>query len=133
MRITYHKNSDSGVYVYDFRDGSEEQLTKYGANPQWSPVEDVIVFASQTWGRWDVFTIDANTGEQSRLTDGSIDKEQPSWSPDGTKILFTSQDNVRHGGNEIYMMDWDGSNPVNLTQRPGGDMMPVWSPIRVED
>jgi len=42
-----------------------------------------------------------------------------------TKIAFESN---RDGNPEIYVMNADGSNPVNLTQNPAYDSIPVWSP-----
>ena len=45
--------------------------------------------------------------------------------PKTPKILFTS---TRDGNREVYMMNPDGSQQVNLTQHPAGDMGAVWSP-----
>ena len=45
--------------------------------------------------------------------------------PKTPKILFTS---TRDGNHEVYMMNPDGSEQVNLTQHPAGDMSAVWSP-----
>ena len=45
--------------------------------------------------------------------------------PTTPKILFTS---TRDGNREIYMMNPDGSEQVNLTQHPASDMSAVWSP-----
>ena len=45
-------------------------------------------------------------------------------SPDRTKILFRSN---RTGDNEIFVMDVDGSNRVNLTNDPESDQTPRWS------
>ena len=45
--------------------------------------------------------------------------------PTMPKILFTS---TRDGNREIYMMNPDGSEQVNLTQHPDGDRGAVWSP-----
>jgi TolB protein len=41
------------------------------------------------------------------------------------KIVFES---LRDGNAEIYVMDADGSNLINLTNHPGPDRSPVWSP-----
>src|SRR5262249_31997044 len=38
--------------------------------------------------------------------------DQPIWSPDGTKLLFSSD---RDGDIAIFVMNADGSNPTNLT------------------
>ncbi|MBU7016414.1 MAG: PD40 domain-containing protein, partial [Theionarchaea archaeon] len=49
----------------------------------------------------------------------------PEWSPDGKKIAFCSE---KSGNWEIYVIDADGSNQVNLTNNPAHDMDPTWSP-----
>ena len=43
----------------------------------------------------------------------------------GTLVAFTSE---RDGNAEIYIMNPNGSNPVNLTNHPASDQMPAWSP-----
>ena len=45
--------------------------------------------------------------------------------PTTPKILFTS---TRDGNHEVYMMNPDGSEQVNLTQHPARDLGAVWSP-----
>jgi hypothetical protein len=62
---------------------------------------------------------------QVRLTFNDVYDQQPSWSPDGSRIAFQSE---RDGNNEIYVMNADGSLPVNLTHNPGSDERPRWSP-----
>ena len=41
------------------------------------------------------------------------------------KIVFES---LRDGNAEIYVMDADGANPINLSNHPSPDRSPVWSP-----
>ena len=45
--------------------------------------------------------------------------------PTTPKILFTS---ARDGNREVYIMNPDGSEQVNLTKHPAGDLQAVWSP-----
>jgi dipeptidyl aminopeptidase/acylaminoacyl peptidase len=60
------------------------------------------------------------------LTDTPEQNSDPAWSPDGTRIAFTSR---RDGGDaEIYIMNADGSNEVRFTTRSGTDEQPTWSP-----
>ena len=42
-----------------------------------------------------------------------------------SKIAFASD---RNGNVEIYVMDADGSNPVNLTNHPAAGTYPSWLP-----
>lgn len=60
-----------------------------------------------------------------RLTDTG-DAWSPAWSPDGAKLLY--EDHV-DGDGDIYVMDRDGGNVVNLTERSDADeASPEWSP-----
>jgi Tol biopolymer transport system component len=50
---------------------------------------------------------------------------QPTWSPDGGRIAFSS---YRGGNYEIYAMYRTGSNKRNLTNYPGAERSPAWAP-----
>ncbi len=71
-----------------------------------------------------VFTI--ADGSVKQLTMNAGDNLNPTWSPDGTQIAFASN---RDGKWEIYKMNIDGTNSVNLTNTPdSNDNFPAWSP-----
>jgi Tol biopolymer transport system component len=55
---------------------------------------------------------------------GSI-LRHPTWSGDGTKIAFTSNDD---GDEEIWVINADGTSPVNITHNDATDRDPAWSP-----
>ena len=53
----------------------------------------------------------------------------PSWAPDSTKIAFQSDRDQQPETHEIYVMNADGSNQVNLTNSPDSpdrDRRPAW-------
>jgi DNA-binding winged helix-turn-helix (wHTH) protein len=60
-----------------------------------------------------------------RLTSNNATDHRPAWSPDGSRIAFSSN---RDGKNEIYVMDADGSNVKRLTNNLADDVNPGWSP-----
>ena len=91
-----------------------------------------IAFSSNRDGNWEIYVMDADGGNQQNLTNNPSDDRDPSWSPDGKRIVFFSnRDGHAIDGrptSEIYVMDADGSNPQNLTNDPHDDRYPSWSP-----
>lgn len=56
---------------------------------------------------------------------GPLSVSAPAKAPETAKVVFTSR---RDGNFEIYIMNPDGSDQVNLTQHRDKDASPVWSP-----
>jgi hypothetical protein len=94
------------------------------ARVTFSPDGNKIAYESSVDGDPEIYVADATGSNPVRLTDAPGWDDAPSWSPDGSKIVFQSD---RAGsGPEIYVMDADGSNVVPLTQ--GSGQRPSWSP-----
>ena len=86
-----------------------------------------IVFASNretSENIFQVFIMNIDGTRVRRLTHDSNNYFFPRFSPDGSHILFYSQNGV---DDEIYLMDITGANLVNLTQSPGNDRLPQFS------
>jgi Tol biopolymer transport system component len=84
-----------------------------------------IVFSSNRDGNEEIYTMNPDGSNVTRLTNNSANDQYPSWSADGTKIVFDSN---RDGNFEIYVMDADGSNQTRLTSNSSLDAIPSWSP-----
>lgn len=65
----------------------------------------------------DIWTINRDGGEQRQLTNNSFSDVRPCMSPDGRYIFFTS---TRSGSSQVWRMNVDGTNQVQLTKREGG-------------
>ncbi|MBN1565214.1 MAG: PD40 domain-containing protein, partial [Anaerolineae bacterium] len=86
----------------------------------WSPDGTRVAFSDGS----DIYV--ANQFGAANLTnDPTGGNTWPTWSPDGTRIAFTS---MRDGNPEIYSMQANGLNPLNLTNNPAYDDYPAWSP-----
>jgi len=86
-----------------------------------------IAFESSRNGNPDIYVMDADGSNTTRLTNNPASDVNPAWSPDGTKIAFVSA-RAGFGNDEIYVTDADGSNPTRLTNDSAGDYEPAWSP-----
>ena len=84
-----------------------------------------IVFNAIIDGDVDIFQIDPDGSNMTRLTHDQTTNHHAAWSPDGSKIVFTTW---RDGNAEIYVMDADGGNQVRLTDEAAFDGWASWSP-----
>ncbi len=71
-----------------------------------------------------IYTITPDFSDRRQLTDTGTNYN-PMWSPDGSKIVFSSR---RDGSWRICVMNSDGSGQTQLTSGPGDDQYPSWSP-----
>lgn len=91
--------------------------------PAWSPDGSRIALTIDEDGWFDlhVYVVNADGSNLTRLAPGAF----PTWSPDGTKIAFND---MAEDGEEIWVMNVDGTNLVNITNSAGHDFWPDWSP-----
>lgn len=80
-----------------------------------------------------IWTMNPDGTDPRQLTFGPGDKSHPRWSPDGTKLLYAAPGGRDQYGNDlgidIYAMSADRTGePTNLTNSPGDDNEPRWSP-----
>src|SRR5262245_1693384 len=65
----------------------------------------------------------------TRLTDDPALDTQPAWSPDGARIVFSSDRAHPGHGQQLYIMNADGSGVVELTHGQGlDDLAARWAP-----
>ena len=136
-------------------DGSNQQYLARGTSASWSPDSRRITFQRSASGTGlpinplpgapaadsDIFVAsvcDLLAGEPPTnitITDDplmlKIDVD-PDWSNDGQKIVFTRSDVGDHPqtptSSEIWVMNADGSDPVQLTHNQVEERGPAWSP-----
>jgi hypothetical protein len=72
-----------------------------------------------------LFILDLDTGTCTQITRGPWSDLSPSWSPDGTRLAFSS---TRDGNAEIYVVGADGSGVTRITRNTVADLTPAWRP-----
>lgn len=130
------------IHIMDFNGKETRQLTSgvRDLTPSWSPDGEWIVFVhanvNEGWNfdLWVVKALDgdfapweiAEFGDQEdtfRVTKHKDQDMEPTWSPDGKKIAWSSS---RNGNFDIYSMDANGENQKRLTDDPNDDRNPAW-------
>ncbi len=136
-KVAYYRYGD--IYsVNTDGTGSTQLVSTPGAtnyDPQYSPDGTRIVFTSfrDAGGVPEIYIMNANGTNQTRLTNNASNDWYPVFSPDGTQIAFFS---MRNGGNEIFIMNSDGTGQTQLTTGANhyqywyenDDNAPVFSP-----
>lgn len=125
--------NDTGAPATDQRGVARPQGTATDIGAYESGVKPAafgkIVFVSDRDGNREIYTMNPDGSNQTRLTFNTAFEADPRWSPDGSKIVFVSD---RDGGatQRIYVMNADGTNPTLLTPNSFGvgDFTPSWSP-----
>lgn len=125
---------ESEIWVMD-ADGSDKvQITSNDAQdfqPTWSPDGTTIAFVRQAPSSYyDIWVVDLTSGVESNVTNTNTDMVSafaPSWSPDGSRIAYVTRATPSDDF-EVYSMDPDGSDRLQLTDDVDDSSQPDWSP-----
>ncbi|MFC4494829.1 amidohydrolase family protein [Streptomyces ovatisporus] len=109
--------------------------------PQFSPDGEQLVVCAYRGGGFHLWTMRPDGSGLRRRTDGPWDDRGPAWSPDGTRIAFSSErdgDTVTGSPYRIWVLDVRTDTLTRLTGLPGQDgpsqegawedFDPTWSP-----
>jgi Tol biopolymer transport system component len=108
-------------FKYPISDDKEVQVTQI-RNAVPSPDGNRLAFTALNR----LYVMDLPAGTPRRLTSNDFTEAQPTWSPDGTQLVFTTW---KPGGGHLYKVALDGKRkPVQLTTSPGIYTEPAWSP-----
>ena len=128
-----------GLRILDLQTKAVTPLTSSWDNfPLWSPRGDLIAFVRRIGPDFQVFTIRPDGTGLKQLTSGSGNNAHLAWSPDGTRILFSTskmgfKDEAFYTAapqpyGEIFLMNADGSHVRQLTDNQWEDGGPAWLP-----
>lgn len=142
QKIVFSSNRDEKngeLYVMDSDGKNIKRLTanEYFEDAGcWSPDGKKIYFSRELRDlndssenavrNMEIFVMDADGTNETRLTNKPGGDGGPQISPDGKRIAFYGR--TEDGNYEIFLMEADGKNIINLTEDPMEDYSPAWSP-----
>lgn len=140
--------SDSDIFVANVDDllagmAQPQNITNSPSfiddDADWSPDGTKIVFTSHPASddpinsvHTEIYTINPDGTGLTQLTFNNYEERAPSWSPDGSRIVFIASVGTHPGTPgqkfEICVMNADGTNFVQLTDNAVFDGTPTFSP-----
>jgi TolB protein len=100
---------------------ADDLLRIYGEKPVFTTK---IAFVSDRDGNWEIYMMDYDGANQTRLTFNKVDDYGPAWSPNQKRIAYTSYQNLTGG---LYILDvYEGKRTPVSTK--GLNYAPAWSP-----
>lgn len=133
--VSSRAGGDSEIYVIDDQGAVVSQLTDNefeDRDPSWSPGGYRVAFRSNRSGSWEIWLVNLDGSGLRQLTDfpendalEGYQEGPPRWSPDGSRILFSSE---RDGDFDIYVIRPDGWELQNLTDNEFAEIWASWSP-----
>jgi TolB protein len=123
------EGSKASIFVQTLRTGNRFQVSsKPGINgaPSFSPDgRKLVVTLGGVDGNLDIYVLDINSRNTTRLTTHRAIDTEGTWSPDGDYIYFTSD---RSGGPQIYRVSASGGTPERVTFEGSYNARPRLSP-----
>ena len=150
--FTSLKDGDLEIYTMNVDGTNVKRLTStpgYDGGPWWSPDGTRIVYRAHhpkdsvelrqyrellaqgmiRPSKVELYVMNADGSDNRRITNLGGANFGPSWTPDGKRIIFSSNHtNPRSSNFDLYLVDLDGKNLERVTTSPVFDGFPMFSP-----
>ena len=126
IAFTSNRTGRPQIWIMNADGSGQQQITRetWCDRPTWSPAPfNEIAYASQAGGGYDIKIYDFATQSTRQLTHGEGTNEQPTFSPTGRHLAFSS---TRAGKYQIFTIGRDGTGLRQVT-RQGDNRYPNWS------
>jgi TolB protein len=120
------------IYIANINGGNLRRLTSARAidvEPKCNQKTGAeVVFVSGRSGPQQIYKMNIDGADITRLTDGVGEASNPSWHPDGQHIAFAWTRGFEPGNFNLFIMDVASRELLQLTHGAGRNENPTWSP-----
>jgi Tol biopolymer transport system component len=145
--FTARSGEKDAIYIVNVKKGKIEKNYRLDLdgiyNPSWSPKGDEIAFTGLKDGQSDIYVFKFETKALRKLTDDIFSDVEPSWAPDGSKLLFSSDRGERDAASlpagfkpqnlemknyDIYEISAAGDGIQRVVAGEFSERVPVYAP-----
>lgn len=113
------------LYTYDLTTGHMELLAKgYCCTPTYNDQQKLLAYGKMVKGTLQLFTYNMNTKVHTQITFDNANKEECSWSPCGTFLIFASE---HKNISRIALLNANTDQIIYLTDQKDKCSYPTWS------
>ena len=124
------------ISIKSLKDNSMFQMIQLTVNgfcdvfPAWSPDQQQIAFLSDREGWFELYVMNIDGSNQTKLSNTQENVIQFQWSPDGKKIAYVTRvESFLEIKSELYVVDIETEQEIQLTNIPEQEEhLPLWSP-----
>lgn len=128
LYLSYKDRKAPKVMVMNLNTGFSRVIGRFEGMsyaPRYTPDGKKVLLSAEKRGVSNIFLVDLESMDETKLTNCNSICVSPSPSPDGKKVVFNSD---MGGGKHLYVMNMDGSNIKRISFGKGSYSGPVWSP-----
>lgn len=130
------RNEGDVLYLFDLKGGRVKRFLSFPelvflSSPSWSPdCKRIVLVGADKSGFQDLYIVELESGRLQRLTQDIYDEREPSWSPLGNEVVFSSNRNPwgRDGYHNLFSYNLKKERITPLTWGPYHDFSPSFSP-----
>lgn len=114
--VSIVRKNDFRIYLYSLENPSSYQILTSASAAAFQS-DGRIIYSSLDGEKSDILSIKPDGGDLKELTKETTKERFPLMSDDGRYVFFTSN---RTGEDQIWRINADGSNPIQMTKNMGG-------------
>jgi Tol biopolymer transport system component len=129
LSFSSDRNGENAVYVLHPESGAVTCISDaahWSFGPCWSQHGLIAFFSRKGGNRLNIWSVRPDGQDARQLTDRLGESRQPWWSPDGTRLAFSTDGGT--GAFRIWLAGADGSGAQEVTTGGGDWQQPFWSP-----
>jgi TolB protein len=117
---------EAGTSLKDIKATLITRRNRENSAPAWSPDGTKIAYCARSSDDRQIWIYDFATNQETQVTSGPGNKENPSWAPNSLHLVFNSAD--KGNDSQLYQINLNQAEAKQITFGAGDKRFPCWEP-----